>query len=178
MRVNYVLIFIGVVLLGCNTNTVSLRIESRNVFVTSDSAKCYADISLKPYQNELKNNLQYHWYLSDKFGSNYGGYNGYLLNGIYKKVDLKGNLLEQGIFSYGLKDGVWKYWYPNGDLKRVEMWGKGILSSKLSEFDKNGVLITPQENTVTTTTQTNTDSTSVKTPWYKRIFKKDKKASK
>jgi hypothetical protein len=172
MRNNYFVMLICIVLLGCNTNTVSLRVESRNVFVTIDSTKCYADISLKPYKKELKNNLKYHWYLSDKFGSNYGGYNGYLLNGSYKKVDLKGNLLEQGTFSNGLKDGIWKYWYPNGNIKRDEKWSKGVAIGKASEFDRNGILITPQENTATITDQAQADSSSVKTSWYKRLFKK------
>ena len=174
MRVNHLILLMGIVLLGCNSTTVSFKPESRNITVTGDSTKCYTSIFQKPYKDELKNTLQYHWYSSDKLGSNYGGYNGYLLNGDFKKVDLRGNLLEQGKFSSGLKDGVWKSWYLNGNLKKVESWKMGVLSSSVIEYNKDGSLVYSKPET----TQSQGDSTSIKAPWYKQLFKKDKKGTK
>jgi len=170
MRVNYVIMLIGIVLLGCNTNTVNYQPKSRNITVVIDSAKIYADITLIPYKEELKNNLQYHWYSLDKLGANYGGFNGYLLNGGFKKVNFNGNLLEQGTFLNGLKNGIWKYWYTNGNLLRVEKWKKGVLDNNVIEYDRNGVLITPINSSED---QTKIDST-VHKHWYKKLFKKNK----
>ncbi|HCT31381.1 MAG TPA: hypothetical protein DIW31_11790 [Bacteroidales bacterium] len=176
MRGNYFAISLSIVLLSCNTHNINYKPESRIVSAVSDSARIYAEISLKAYKGELKNELRYHWYSADIFGANYGGYNGYLLNGNYKRVNLNGNLLEQGVFVNGLKDGIWKYWYPNGNLKRVENWRKGINRDSL-EYGKDGSLVNSNKKNTTSEIQIQTDSTSTKTPWYKRIFKKNRKES-
>lgn len=175
MRVYLVLFLISVGFIGCNINTIDYQPESRNVMIVSDSVKIYADVSVKRYKGELKNNLQYYWYSSEKIGANYGGFNGSLLNGIYKEINLNGGLNKQGTFTNGLKDGVWKYWYPNGSLKRIENWSKGTFTGKTIDYNLDGTL----KNTQTSTNQSNekTDSTNLKAPWYKRFFKKDKKLS-
>lgn len=178
MRGNYAVMFISVLLLSCSVNTTKIKPESRSVSIVSDSVKIYADISLLPYKKELKNNLQYHWYTTDYFGVNYGGFNGYLLSGNYKKVSFNGNLLVQGEFSNGLKDGIWKYWYPNGNLKRVETWSKGVVRSNILEYNNEGVIIGTPTNTSIETDKSQADSSTVKVPWYKRIFKKGNKSSK
>lgn len=174
MRGNHVVIIICLVLLGCSTYTVDYKLESRSVSIESDSTKIYTSILLKPSKYELKNNLQYHWYSNDLLGANYGGFNGYLLNGYYKKLNLKGNLIEQGSFSDGLKDGVWKYWYANGNLKRLEKWVKGVKKSNVEDYDIDGKLIISQNKASATGDQPHVDSTNTKAPWYKKIFKKHK----
>jgi hypothetical protein len=175
MRGNYLLMLLGFVLLGCNTYTVSYKPESRNISVVIDSVRIYADISLKPFTDELKNDRQYYWYSSDLIAANYGGFNGNLLNGTFKKVNLTGILLEKGTFSNGLKNGIWKYWYANGNLKRVEKWNKGVVNGNILEYDKDGALINAKAKTIIPENQTQPDSTVAKTPWHKRIFKKNKK---
>ncbi|MHC1705776.1 MAG: toxin-antitoxin system YwqK family antitoxin [Tenuifilaceae bacterium] len=176
MKVNYFVVLIGIVFMGCNTNIVSYKPESRNVSVDVDSFIIKTNIALKVDKSNLKNNLQYYWYSSGQLGVNYGGYNGYLLNGPYKKINLKGNLIEQGNFSSGLKDGIWKYWYRNGELKRIEKWNNGVISSKVLDYSKEGRVLNPNNTTSNFENQLQTDSTSVKTPWYKRLFKKDKRS--
>ncbi|SNT13900.1 hypothetical protein SAMN05421640_2471 [Ekhidna lutea] len=66
-----------------------------------------------------------------------GEYLGKLLDGKYQLI-VKNQLLEQGQFSDGLKDGEWKYWYDNGLIRRLEEFENGLLNGDFSEYDQNG----------------------------------------
>lgn len=174
MRITLITIFIGFTLIGCNVNTTSYKPESRNIYIVNDSVKIYANIFLKPYKGKLKDNLQYYWYSSDVIGKNFGGYNGYLLCDSYKKINFKGNLLEKGQFINGLKDGVWKFWYTNGNLKRIEVWKKGVIEANVISYNIDGSSVNLDNNINSTIS----DTSAIKKAWYKKLFRKDKKNSK
>ncbi|OFX27391.1 MAG: hypothetical protein A2041_10680 [Bacteroidetes bacterium GWA2_31_9b] len=84
------------------------------------------------------NNLVYFWYSTDKINTNRGGIGGKTLNGTYHVTSKSGSLLVQGSFKLGLKDQVWKYWYSNGELKKVETWNKGKLNGIQVNYSHSG----------------------------------------
>jgi len=61
-----------------------------------------------------------------------------LLHGSCQKFFHTGELLEKGEVKYGLKDGQWRTWHPNGRLKRVETWRRGVLHGDQLQFNEKG----------------------------------------
>ncbi len=78
----------------------------------------------------------YYWYYRDTILITKEGYDGRLLEGLYTVYYPNKNLKEQGNFINGLKDGEWKFWYPNGELASVEKWKKGELQKNKVKIKK------------------------------------------
>jgi len=87
---------------------------------------------------KIDDELIYYWYSTDKINTNRGGINGKPLHGFYHVTSKKGGLLVQGIYKLGLKDGKWKYWYSDGELKKVEIWKKGKLNGTQINYTCSG----------------------------------------
>jgi antitoxin component YwqK of YwqJK toxin-antitoxin module len=73
----------------------------------------------------IKPDCLYYWYDDNRIHSSQGGFSGNLLNGQYVVYYLNHNLLEQGAFKKGLKDGAWKSWNEDGSLKQEANWKEG-----------------------------------------------------
>lgn len=172
MRYSYFILILGL-LVGCTQINSNNYPTYRDITIKTDSSYTYAQVLVKSQKVETSNSLRYYWYSNEKISSNVGGFTGSLLNGNYRVI-LKNNLLvEQGFFASGVKDGIWKYWYGNGNLKRVEVWKKGILKSSPAEYDIEGNLLSTKETEqVIEKNISEQDSSLVKKPWYKQIFKK------
>ncbi len=88
--------------------------------------------------------LTYFWYKPDTILQTHGGYDGFLLNGLYAVFFPNKNLMEKGSFVNGLKVGEWRSWYPNGKLESVFHWkggmrqGQFIVYSETSEIIRSG----------------------------------------
>lgn len=83
----------------------------------------------------------YTWSFAGQIQSNQGGYAGRLIHGEYTSMNnVDHSLREQGYYWYGLKDKEWRYWYPNGKMKRMITWHKGVLNGDFADFDKDGNL--------------------------------------
>jgi hypothetical protein len=68
-----------------------------------------------------------------------GAYGGKLLHGPYTEVyESTQRLKMKGDYYYGLKDGIWKEWYPQGELKRSVPWNKGIKNGTFTEYTPDG----------------------------------------
>lgn len=83
----------------------------------------------------------YTWVLGGQIQSNQGGYTGRLLHGDYTSINNDRTMREQGTYWYGLKDGFWKYWHPNGRMKKSMTWHRGELQGDFADFDENGSVI-------------------------------------
>lgn len=86
-------------------------------------------------------NKKYYWFKGGKIHNSEFGATNELLNGKYIKFYLTNQLAEQGFFKNGLKKGIWKVWYENGTLSKIENYKNGYLNGKYEEFDNNGRLI-------------------------------------
>ncbi len=99
----------------------------------------YIDLSNKNIR--VKSKRVYYWYKSDKIYKNTFGIGGKVLHGEYIKRNLTDKtLLEKGNFKYGLKNGVWKEWFQNGNLAKIVFWKKGVLNGIYKEFDTIGAI--------------------------------------
>ena len=114
---------------------------TREVNINAGDSLLIARIMINHENIKTNDNLIYFWYHGGKINSNAGDFAGELLHGVYLTYDNHKNLITKGYFYYGLKDGTWKYWYPDGKLKRVVNWNKGRMDGISRIYNKDGTLI-------------------------------------
>ncbi len=90
------------------------------------------ELEINPIKHEpaVKTSLFYFWYSASQVHATQGGYSGQLLNGVYTEYYKNKNLKEQGAFSRGLKDGLWKSWNTDGTLRQAVIWDQGIVVTR------------------------------------------------
>ncbi len=86
----------------------------------------------------LKPDLFYTSYKNKSFYHMQGGINGKALDGHYQRTDSTGQLLIEGYYSKGLKNGLWKSWYPNGQLKTLQSYKMGLANGEFIDYNFNG----------------------------------------
>lgn len=103
----------------------------------------------------------YYWFKSGHIRVTQGSYYGKLLHGNYKVVDIDKHLLEEGQFKKGIKTGLWRTWYENGNLKSTWQRKHGLFKDRyiIREYDTTGKIIIKRPENNTAGTQ---DSTSKK----------------
>lgn len=80
----------------------------------------------------------YYWYRSQKIHQSLGQSGGNLLHDGYKKYTRDNQLVEQGIFDYGIRVGIWREWYPSGVLKRISNYRHGYRHGQEIVFSIEG----------------------------------------
>ncbi|MBQ4821386.1 hypothetical protein [Aquimarina sp. MMG016] len=109
--------------------------------IISDDTYNYTFYVSTKDKSDPKDYKEYFWFKTGKIHSSYGGVNGQLLHGEYKKTYRENGIAEQGEFHYGLKDNIWKSWYENGKIEKITNWQKGIATGIYREFTENGELL-------------------------------------
>lgn len=90
----------------------------------------------------IAESVLYHWYSSNHIHMTRGGFGGKLLHGKYARFQYPGKgLLEQGEFWKGQKNGCWKSWYVNGEMKQSVRWKNGRMHGHFYEYDNAGGII-------------------------------------
>ncbi len=87
------------------------------------------------------NRLFYTWFSHHKIHTTRGGFEGHLLHGEFLVMNKARDLLQKGQFYYGLKNKVWKTWYPDGELKSITHFKKGKLHGVEIQFDDMGDVV-------------------------------------
>jgi hypothetical protein len=96
----------------------------------------------KPDMNLMAStDLTYFWYKPDTILQTHGGYDGFLLNGLYAVFFPNKNLMEKGSFVNGLKVGEWRSWYPNGKLESVFHWKGGMRQGQFIVYSEKSDII-------------------------------------
>jgi hypothetical protein len=114
--------------------------------VTNSITRSYGDTTVTFHIQVEKSDInpsmekRYYWYNQGELKSTVGNYTGKLLHGPFEKLDRKGNLLEKGTFSHGLKDGSWMRWYVNGNVAQNSQWDKGQPDGELRQYYADGKL--------------------------------------
>jgi len=80
----------------------------------------------------------YYWFKAGEIHTSQSSAGGKLLHDRYVKYFRSNQMAENGSFHYGLKDGTWKTWYKNGQLKTFVEWHKGAKNGKYTTFDDLG----------------------------------------
>jgi len=88
---------------------------------------------------KAKTTVSYTWYKSGALFTTQGEVGGEILNGVYTKRYLSGQLAEKGIYCKGVKHGVWKTWHANGKLQGITSWKKGVKKGRYAIFDQKGM---------------------------------------
>ena len=83
----------------------------------------------------------YHYFYKGQLFQVSGSYAGYVLHGPYQRFDTLNNLIEEGTFKYGRKEGTWKTWYQNGQLAASSSYKKGKKNGESNNFNRQGELI-------------------------------------
>jgi hypothetical protein len=129
---NILYLALAVVLMSFSDPYTIKRISDLNFryeFYTTDK-------TIKPKDNKI-----YYWFKGGLIHNAQGGTAGVLLDGKFVKMYHSNQLAELGEFNDGLKDGLWKTWYPNGVIETTQSWSNGLKSGSYYHYDENGVLL-------------------------------------
>ncbi|MCF8457037.1 MAG: hypothetical protein K9H62_13995 [Bacteroidales bacterium] len=134
----YLLTFLIIQVLSLNTFEINAQLISnqkttREIIITQNKKILKFSILVNKYKGKHQENLYYYWYNDKLVKSNLGGSSGFLLHGKYEVFDQNKNLLSQGFFDEGLKNGTWKFWDSDGELIKLEDWKHGLQQVKEAE---------------------------------------------
>ncbi|MFM2016882.1 MAG: hypothetical protein RL007_538 [Bacteroidota bacterium] len=107
--------------------------SSRITINTADSLVRTWGIDTKK-NKRIQNDVTYYWFQNNLVHHTDGGYTGKLLHGSYQSVYPDGQLKIQGTFHYGVKEGEWKHWLPDGRIKETLQYSNGKLHGKYELF--------------------------------------------
>lgn len=139
---NLQILFIGFYVFIFNHSEAQKLVNPNFRFYIDEEFKYEFEINNDQPKKKLKIDVEYFWFESGIIQSSFYDYAGKVLHGSYQKLTSNGyQLIEKGDFDYGIKKGHWKYWFPNGKLKKREYWKKGKLHGVYEEFDKKGIRI-------------------------------------
>ncbi len=121
---------------------------------------------------------KYYWLFENTIHWNYGGYQGQLLHGEFSALNKNNNLIYQGYFINGLKDGEWKYWSGEGIILRSETWKNGIRHGRSFYYDPSGNMISEikYRNGKLKEKPVETSPDSIKNKKHRTTVKEDKKS--
>ena len=132
MKKIFIAVFISVLLLSFTDPYTIKRISDedyRYEFYTTQKS------------GSLKNTKDYYWFKGGLIHSSQGGVAGQLLHDDFKRFYHSNQLAEQGKFKKGLKVGLWKTWFQNGNLETTQEFSNGLSSGKFQKFDSYGNLV-------------------------------------
>jgi len=108
---------------------------------TPDSSLHFQVSRIKYKESKLDLSKKYFWYKTGTLSCNKGSYAGLLLDGKYRVFDSNKRLREEGYFKNGLKVGVWKRWFTNGEYESIIIWKKGLKCGKAIFYNYNGNIV-------------------------------------
>lgn len=136
-------LFFSIILIGMFSATTfsqeQYNLRSVNIANGDSVIKTQAS-NIWPKKKKLVN-APYYWYNAGKIQMNFGGYSGKPIHGKYEVFDKNNHLLKQGMFVYGLMQGSWMEWYPDGLKKIIANYENGNLEGEHLLFAKDGKLL-------------------------------------
>lgn len=98
---------------------------TRLVAIEDEAIKYRFTVFVQNVDIKISPKILYYWFFDGKISQNIGGYAGFLLHGKYQVFTKSGQLIEQGTFENGVKEGVWNYWNPSGGKIRMVAYQNG-----------------------------------------------------
>jgi hypothetical protein len=124
--------------------------ETRRIYIYQEDSTIIAEVlgRMDNVKDPL-NDKTYYWYAFDRIHCNEGGWSGNLLHGSFQVFNVQNDLIEEGQFEKGLKQGDWFFWNADGTIKQKTEWEDGE-KSRMIEYEagklvkeisyKNGML--------------------------------------
>lgn len=126
--------------LSLTVKLVSAKIVTETIYINDPDSSLKANVMKSTHSIRIKPDRTYHWYNKNTIQHTDGGYSGRLLHGLYESFYADHNLLTQGKFDHGLKDGLWISWFRNGKIKERIHFNQGELNGCQELFDSTGHL--------------------------------------
>lgn len=122
------LLLLVLITLCCNVYAQKHDMDSqtRLVIVNQDDKDIHCRVLIDKAELQVDLKAEYYWYQNQQIRKNRGGYSGDLLHGMYKCYDSEERLVEEGMYVYGRKEGIWKVWDDNGELIKTSSWKNGL----------------------------------------------------
>lgn len=115
-------------------------IESREVVIPATDSTILARVYVLDKKKKLESDKTYYWLNRNMINENQGTYLKNPLHGRYCVLDRNNKLIEQGLFKFGLKNGLWRRWYSNGNLKESFLYRDGVLHGESKVYLIDGTL--------------------------------------
>lgn len=112
-----------------------------SITVETDTSRIKAHIIDETSDAKMDHETYYYSYNHRVISKIRGGILGKLLHGEYTEVGFDGHLMRAGKMFLGLKNGIWKEWYPNGELKEMVEYDKGWKDGDFKEYAPDGRLL-------------------------------------
>lgn len=100
------------------------NLMNNRVIVNHPESTVYAFVVSDNEKRKTDDAHFYYWFASNDIKKTRGTYEGKLLHGYYTEFYLNKNLKEKGKIRYGLRQGRWNSWYPNGEYKEIVYYKK------------------------------------------------------
>ena len=137
-------ILINFMLLSCSNHSMDVVFNPKSSAEIIDKGTTSVFEFVTSNENakirKIKNRI-YYWYDNHKIHSSQFHFSGKLLDGKYEQRFPDGNLKTRGKFKFGLKEEQWFYYHPNGKVKKIENWKKGLLIGQTEIYDHKSQLI-------------------------------------
>ncbi|NQY11239.1 MAG: hypothetical protein HRT71_17210 [Flavobacteriales bacterium] len=108
--------------------------ETTVISMSNDSSYLRFSIYNSNPKMNPKKILAYAWFKSNKVFVTKGGFDGKLLHGKYTSFYKSDQMMEQGEYKKGVKNGEWMLWKPNGSIDKVINWKGGKLDGTTSVY--------------------------------------------
>jgi hypothetical protein len=97
---------------------------NNRVIVNYAESTVYAYVLPEKTNKKVADEYMYYWFASNDIKRTRGAFDGRLLHGQYTEFYLNKDLKDKGRMRFGLKEGIWKSWYPNGEYKEIVSYKK------------------------------------------------------
>lgn len=112
--------------------------ETQEIIISGIDSSMQFNILMDSKNVDPKLNKIYYWYSKREIHKNRGDYYGSLLHDMFFTFNKERKLIVKGRFKKGLKVGLWKKWYVNGNVLATENWKKGLLHGKIQKYNNKG----------------------------------------
>lgn len=139
----YLILFILLPLTACSIGSIQNRElikDHREIMINYDDSLIKTSVLTKIRKVEPTDLIEYYWYAYNQINKNYGGFDGFLLDGEYSVFNLENRLITSGYFKEGKKHGTWKKWDRKGQLILICNWNKGLKNGKTIVYSKDGTI--------------------------------------
>lgn len=120
---------------------VNKVISSREIVIPSKDSTIITHVYVLEKKRYKFPQRKYYWYHQNKINVNTGTYMKNPLHGKHYVFDAENKLICQGKHNHGLRKGIWKRWYSNGELAMTNRYVLGRDFAKTYKYDTSGQLV-------------------------------------
>lgn len=125
-----------IIFYSCNPKYKLGEIGNYQVVLENSRADFY--VYMLPKKQNFDNSKYYYSYYNSKILTTKGAIAGKALHGKYKEMSFEGNLLANGEYVNGLKDGYWTFYNNQGNLTSDLTYKCGDTLTVVNFYDNNG----------------------------------------